>query len=602
MAIRPSSQVNVRSKYLGEDDLGDLHRALYPIRIKYKPFGLNIGVKITDIKAIEEQYRNPGERLLEVLLARLNDTPPLTWSIIDTALRMQNVGESKLAESLQSSMPEHGSSSEASKKSLALFENEEVDEVIEGQRKVYAQDNVLDSKRQVPFEMSLRSKGKCSESDNVSCTAKNGVKQKILTKRQRTKHTQQQKRKSKKGKFDKKHKEKFVDSSTDLDIVSSCHDLKARRESKCYSKTVLESDLRDRRTAVQREKNATESKQFDEMSALTHKNEKAESITEESSSCSTSDDEEFGNSPTEERHVLKSSCAKTNEKNINPGICYTKHSKYSYKGKSKYERKRKISQPRQSSSVQEQSSDDDCNITGQARRMGHHNIVKHDTYSSPCRSKTSAGISAEHYSGCISSGSSSSRELEQQLIPPKKKRRNRSLYPMRHYCSRSSSESEVGIKHPVTHFEKESKHNDEEKESEIEMQQGSKQVRTWEESSVSSLDTTDTSSPENEPPSEEERKKLRKVFKCFFGRLCYRIQNPNLTAAGLQAKGLISRKMMEIILTSPKTIQENTIALVHALEKRIWAHSIIIFKVIQVFLEHKHLHETGREMWINTGI
>ena len=38
---------------LSEDDLGELHSALYPARNSYKSFGLQIAVKMEEIKIIE---------------------------------------------------------------------------------------------------------------------------------------------------------------------------------------------------------------------------------------------------------------------------------------------------------------------------------------------------------------------------------------------------------------------------------------------------------------------------------------------------------------------------------------------------------------------
>ena len=81
-----------------EDDLGVLYEALYPVRNSYKSFGLQIGVKKSEIESIEAQQTHPGERLLEILAVRVKKTEGLTWRDIDKALRSDCVGEGKLAD------------------------------------------------------------------------------------------------------------------------------------------------------------------------------------------------------------------------------------------------------------------------------------------------------------------------------------------------------------------------------------------------------------------------------------------------------------------------------------------------------------------------
>ena len=84
---------------LGEDDLKYLHDALYPVRKRYRPLGLQLGLPIREIRAI--QQTDPGECLLEILLLRVNKTEPLTWNDIDTALRSEPVGESRIADGIR---------------------------------------------------------------------------------------------------------------------------------------------------------------------------------------------------------------------------------------------------------------------------------------------------------------------------------------------------------------------------------------------------------------------------------------------------------------------------------------------------------------------
>ena len=120
--------------------------------------------------------------------------------------------------------------------------------------------------------------------------------------------------------------------------------------------------------------------------------------------------------------------------------------------------------------------------------------------------------------------------------------------------------------------------------------------------SSSSSSEIDDSSPECDINfSETETKELRKVFKCFFGKLCCVIKDPVETAAELQAKRAISQSTMESILRSPESNQEKAITLVKALEKRIKCRPDRIFTIISVFQQNKLLENSGREMWIETG-
>jgi hypothetical protein len=90
--------LSLSSTGFGEDELGALYEALYPVRNSYKSFGLQIGVKKSEIESIEAKQTDPGGRLLEVLSVRVKKTETLTWKDVDRALRSDSVGEGKLAD------------------------------------------------------------------------------------------------------------------------------------------------------------------------------------------------------------------------------------------------------------------------------------------------------------------------------------------------------------------------------------------------------------------------------------------------------------------------------------------------------------------------
>ena len=81
-----SNQATFSNRELGEEDISALYEALYPVRAKYKDFGLQIGVHIREIRNIEAKYKDHSDCLLEILSVRLNQELPLTCADIYRAL------------------------------------------------------------------------------------------------------------------------------------------------------------------------------------------------------------------------------------------------------------------------------------------------------------------------------------------------------------------------------------------------------------------------------------------------------------------------------------------------------------------------------------
>ena len=122
---------------------------------------------------------------------------------------------------------------------------------------------------------------------------------------------------------------------------------------------------------------------------------------------------------------------------------------------------------------------------------------------------------------------------------------------------------------------------------------------------MSSSETDDSSSPEcdiSKKLTEDEAKKVSKVFKRFFGKLCYGIVNPAEIAAQLQEKHLISQETMIDMLRSPESQQEKTINLVSRLSKRIESRPYRMYRFIEVLLGNSVLQGAGREILRETGM
>ena len=122
---------------------------------------------------------------------------------------------------------------------------------------------------------------------------------------------------------------------------------------------------------------------------------------------------------------------------------------------------------------------------------------------------------------------------------------------------------------------------------------------------MSSSETDDSSSPEcdiSKKLTEDEAKKILKVFKRFFGKLCYGIVNPAEISAQLQEKHLISQETMIDMLRSPESQQEKTIHLVLKLSKRLESRPYRMYRFIEVLLGNSVLQGAGREILRETGM
>ena len=189
------------------------------------------------------------------------------------------------------------------------------------------------------------------------------------------------------------------------------------------------------------------------------------------------------------------------------------------------------------------------------------------------------------------------RDHEERGIQPKKKSRKKhretSMSPIARGSSSPSTSQEESQKYSGPRRQR-GKGKKQEKS-------GTKRKKEKErERRKASSESSDGSSSSPECDQETEGKKLGKVFKNFFGRLCLAINNPVEIATLLQIKGLVRRSVMNELLISPESNQEKAITLVGALEKKMKPSPERIFIIIEVFLNTEALRETGKEMLIET--
>ena len=94
---------NSAGQVLGKDDVAALINILTPVASKCSALGLQLGVKVWQIKNIKKNNQNDCEaQLQEVLVERLNQEKPLTWRDLVTALRSDSVRECRLAQGIES--------------------------------------------------------------------------------------------------------------------------------------------------------------------------------------------------------------------------------------------------------------------------------------------------------------------------------------------------------------------------------------------------------------------------------------------------------------------------------------------------------------------
>ena len=196
----------------------------------------------------------------------------------------------------------------------------------------------------------------------------------------------------------------------------------------------------------------------------------------------------------------------------------------------------------------------------------------------------------------------SGRDQEEHDIQPKKRSRRR-------HRESSMSPTARGSSSPSTSQEENQKKEESKKQPDPTRQKRTKEqgvdIKQEKEEDMASSSDTDDSSPECDMRSltEEECKKLIKVFKRFFGKLCCAIVNPVETAAQLQEKRLISQSMMKDLIMSPESQQSKTISVVGLISKKIGAHPDRLFLFIDILLDYDapQLQRVGREMLTEAG-
>ena len=523
---------------LSKDDLGDLYSALYPARNRYKSFGLQIGVEIDEIENIEGMYNDRGDRLLAVLTARLRKAETLTWNDIDKILRLECVGESKLADGIRNILfgPDSSIETTFGKEGETEIENTKTGRTEESVRSrdfsmhMDKQEEVSDeeiSERRVKrvkvekySEQPESIKSSFAKSSGNDVTEKEG---KTATKNMYGESV----RRKRKRIIMKKIKHKYI---------------KARFEQKAY----------------QWEKHERKAKRKKE---VTHKKEK--SVSDEFSEMASDDwesDDELDikkgkKSKRKLQELPKIKPSKDETKMMSLQKIHTqKHKDVKEKLKSKH-------------------------VLYREEKTGKHKIT--------ATGKARVEIAPDISESSDTSGSSKDDQEEHWIQQRKKKDRERKRESMSQLASGSSLSTlqQANLELPAT---KRQTHRTGYREKTV--------------PSPSETDSSSAGFDVVNRLSEIENKNLIKVFRCCFGKLCCGIKDPVKIAAQLQAKRLLSRSTMETMITSPESQQVKVIALVRALDKKIKLRPDKLFAVIEVLIQNENLKETTIEMWREAGM
>ncbi len=86
---------------LETSDLKLIYGALFEVKAKWQPIGLELGLTPGTLDAIEQMKINPSDRLEAVLLDWLLGATAATWEQLIDALRSAPVGANQLARQLE---------------------------------------------------------------------------------------------------------------------------------------------------------------------------------------------------------------------------------------------------------------------------------------------------------------------------------------------------------------------------------------------------------------------------------------------------------------------------------------------------------------------
>ena len=634
-----SSEVASPNSELGEKDLAELLEVLYPARDRCNRFGLQIGLGIDEIKTIESNNTDFGDRLLAILSVRLNKAKPLTWNEIYSALRSKSVDKSGLAEEIKGKNGHLFISTEREYEEEHEIKSKESKEVKKSAPKTQKGG---DHRARVSKE-----RERSSEYEGIETVKSKKHVQEVesededvaLSRKEKKELSKKGKRKGGKPAHDREKqvhdkerakgmkKDKFTKVSRPEEVME-----KSKQKKKAKEEETIESEdeyieyTRSEEAITESESEITSERemldpeicQFPPRKELLHakaaKSEHYELLVQnpkrlkvEETQSSSRDSNKYSS-----RRNVKGSIGRKGKSRRSAGVKTRRHYE-AQRGK-----KNAGNNPKYSEMKPVQSVVTEAPFLG--KKSKQHSLPKQEM-KGEYTSKDSSSCEEEMQSSSLvlsiprsvlggieesteRSDSESYSSREQEEPDPRGKRRRRKRI-------RKTSDTPLAIdpsSYPTSENETRRKYDDSEwqrrKSKHARYQRKGRErhrERGRQESSSSSSETDDSSPECDRNLSESERRKLKRLFKCAFGRLCRAITDPDEVAAELQAKRLLSRSTTERILTSPESKQDKAIFLVRALARRIKPRPDRVFTAIEVFLSSEGLQDIGAEMKIKAG-
>ena len=540
----------------GEDDLLALVDALYPVSKKYLHLGLQIGVKKEEIDKVK--YADPTMRLLEVIKLRLRVSEPLTWSMIDQALRSSSINESQLADSIQ----RDGLKSKYEKASVK-----------DGKSRRVREDGPSSALLEYQFSAeSYTDPSPSSENEESLCESDLGAIDNAI--------------------HPVCNKYVFLGlligvSRRDIEIIEARYEDPSRclleilslrlKEAKPLTWGAVDKALRSRLINESRlADEILENKSWPRFEVRTG----LEHVKQETSA---------GNAAKEEDGDIlfhHTSASQTQETEFNT------HHAVTCEGKTK-----RITLSPTISKVDEVLKDDSEPVKSLTSSKRHPEEVGTRTELDAAEEETERAQGDES----MLSGNDNRRTKWEES--EKKEASSINGTANAPFCG--SKDERIPEKPVFSKAIKSGTPLTSQATRSVFRHDDSKR-NTSETDSSSSSETDNESSPERDKLrgqlTPEHNKKLTKIFKRFFGELCCAITSPAKTAAQLQRQpGLISQSLMKNILRSPESEMDKTISLVSSLGKKIKSRPDKILTLITGLLEIPDLEEVGRRMLTDTG-
>ena len=621
-----SSEVASPNTRLGEKDLAELHRVIYPARSKCNSFGLQIGLGFDEIENIESNKTDSGDRLLAILSVRLNKDKPLTWNVIYSALRSKPVDKRRLAEEVRR---KYGHFFE--------YEKEEIKNVKKSVPKTqkggdYRARVSKERERSPEYEgiETVRSMKHVQEveSEDEALSRKELLSKKGKRKGGKPAHDKEKQvhdkeRVNEKDKFmkDESHSEPEEVREMSKQTKKATHDQeeeKIESEDEDIGYTVPEEAITESESEISSERETLDPEicQFPQRKEVLHaKAVKSEHYEQNPKRLKVEETQSSSRDSNKYRRKfvhVKGSIGRKGNSRRSAGVKKSKTRRH-------YEAQRGKNNagnnPKRSKTKPVQSVVTEAPFLG--KKSKQHSLSKQGEYASKdsssseedmqssslvlSRPSTSRSVLGGIEESTERSDSESYSSREQEEPDPRGKRRriretsdtplasDPSSYP--------TSENETRRKYDGPEWQrrksKHARYHRKRKER--------RRERERQESSSSSSETNDSSPECDRNLSESESRKLKRLFKCAFGRLCRAITDPDEVTVELQAKRLLSRSATERILTSPESKQAKAIFLVRALARRIKPRPDRVFTAIEVFLSSEGLQDIGAEMKIKAG-